>query len=106
MRLGLQKILITEGSKAHSLYGNTVADERHRHRYEVNPTYIKDLEGVGWKFSGRSEDGKRMEIGELEGHPYFVASQFHPEFKTRPSKPTPMHLGLVRAAIEFKHRQG
>lgn len=105
MRLGLQKVIISEGTQAHELYGVTKAEERHRHRYEVNPNYIQALEGAGWKFSGRSEDGKRMEIGELEGHPYFVASQFHPEFKTRPSRPTPMHLGLVRAAVRFKHRQ-
>lgn len=106
MRLGLQKVIISENSQAHALYGATVAEERHRHRYEVNPKYIQALEDAGWKFSGRSEDGQRMEIGELDGHPYFVASQFHPEFMTRPSKPTPIHLGLVRAAIRHKHQKG
>jgi CTP synthase len=76
--------------------------ERHRHRYEVNPKYIERLERCGWKFSGRSPDGLRMEIGELQEHPYFVASQFHPEFKSRPFQPSPLHLGLVKAAIERK----
>ncbi|MGE4275442.1 MAG: glutamine hydrolyzing CTP synthase [Candidatus Methanomethylophilaceae archaeon] len=102
MRLGSQKVIITEGTRARALYGSPVAHERHRHRYEVNPEFIDALEGVGWKFSGRSEDLHRMEIGELEGHPYFLASQFHPEFKSRPSHPTPIHLGLVQAALRYK----
>ncbi|HOB39092.1 MAG TPA: gamma-glutamyl-gamma-aminobutyrate hydrolase family protein, partial [Methanomassiliicoccaceae archaeon] len=102
MRLGAQKVLVKEGSIAHQLYGSTEIMERHRHRYEVNPEFISRLEEAGWKFTGRSEDGIKMEIGELEGHPYFVASQFHPEFKSRPRKPSPLHLGLVQAALEYK----
>ena len=90
---------MAEGSKARGLYGQERISERHRHRYEVNPEYIPRLEAAGWRFTGRSECGTRMEIGELEGHPYFVASQFHPEFKSRPGRPSPLHLGLVRAAI-------
>ena len=78
--------------------------ERHRHRYEVNPEFIEQLEAAGWIFTGRSEDGVKMEIGELKGHPYFVASQFHPEFESRPRKPSPLHLGLVKAALEHKQR--
>lgn len=102
MRLGSQKVLVQEGSRAAQLYGASEVMERHRHRFEVNPEFITTFEGAGWKFTGRSEDGIKMEIGELDGHPYFVASQFHPEFKSRPRKPSPLHLGLVRAAIENK----
>jgi CTP synthase len=102
MRLGSQKVLVKEGSKAAALYGSSEIAERHRHRYEVNPDFIERLEGAGWEFTGRSEDGVKMEIGELKGHPYFVACQFHPEFKSRPKKPSPLHVGLIRAAIEYK----
>jgi CTP synthase len=102
MRLGAQPVVISEGSKAFDLYGKTLIMERHRHRYEVNPKYIERFENCGWKFTGKSPEGLRMEIGELQGHPYFVASQFHPEFKSRPFNPSPLHLGLVRAAIERK----
>ena len=101
MRLGAQDVYIAEDSKASKLYGSTKISERHRHRFEVNPSYISKLEDVGWRFTGRSECGTRMEIGELEGHPYFVASQFHPEFKSKPTRPSPLHQGLVDAAIEF-----
>ncbi len=104
MRLGAQEVVVSDGSKARELYGAERISERHRHRYEVNPAYIGRLEEAGWRFTGRSECGTRMEIGELEGHPYFVASQFHPEFKSRPGNPSPLHLGLVRAAVA--HRSG
>ncbi|MFP4197762.1 MAG: glutamine hydrolyzing CTP synthase, partial [Methanomassiliicoccales archaeon] len=100
MRLGAQPVVVNEGSILHSLYGKERIMERHRHRYEVNPNYIDRMESAGWRFSGSSPDGVRMEIGELEGHPYFLASQFHPEFKSRPCRPSPLHLGLVRAAME------
>lgn len=101
MRLGAQDVYVAEDSKASKLYGATLISERHRHRFEVNPSYISKLEEAGWRFTGRSECGTRMEIGELEGHPYFVASQFHPEFKSKPTKPSPLHQGLVDAAIRF-----
>ena len=104
MRLGAQKVMISEESNAHELYGAREISERHRHRYEVNPEYIDKLESVGWKFTGRSEDGIKMEIAELEDHPYFMASQFHPEFKSRPGKPSPLHLGLVKAAVSRRQR--
>ena len=102
MRLGAQDVVVAEGSKAHALYGSTLISERHRHRYEVNPEYIDRIEAAGWRFTGRSDCGTRMEIGELEGHPYFVASQFHPEFKSRPQRPSPLHQGLVDAALEHR----
>ena len=105
MRLGAQDVVVSEDSRAHALYGSTLVSERHRHRYEVNPEYISRLEATGWRFTGRSECGTRMEIGELDGHPYFVASQFHPEFKSRPGRPSPLHLGLVRAAMDHRDRK-
>ena len=101
MRLGAQDVFVKEGSRAAELYGSTQISERHRHRYEVNPDYIDKIEAAGWKFTGRSECGTRMEIGELEGHPYYVASQFHPEFKSKPTRPSPLHQGLVDAAIAY-----
>jgi CTP synthase len=104
MRLGAQSVDVKKGSKAAVLYGTSGISERHRHRFEVNHEYIDKLEQAGWVFTGRSDDGKRMEIGELEGHPYFVASQFHPEFRSRPEKPSPLHQGLVDAAIAYAEK--
>ena len=101
MRLGAQDVVVAEGSKAYGLYGSALVSERHRHRYEVNPDYIDRIEAAGWRFTGRSECGTRMEIGELDGHPFFVASQFHPEFKSKPQRPSPLHQGLVDAAIAY-----
>ncbi|MDQ1371654.1 MAG: synthase [Candidatus Thermoplasmatota archaeon] len=105
MRLGAQQVLIEKGSKAEKLYGAAEAMERHRHRYEVNPHYIDRLQEKGLKYTGKSPDGKKMEILELDGHPFFVGSQFHPEFKSRPQRPAPMHFGLVRAALEFSKKR-
>lgn len=103
MRLGAQDVAVQEGSKAWRLYGErTTISERHRHRYEVNPQYIDRMEAAGWRFTGKSESGTRMEIAELDGHPFYVASQFHPEFKSKPWRPSPLHQGLVEAAIAFK----
>ena len=104
MRLGAQEFLIEKGSMAEKLYGATRAEERHRHRYEINPHYIDRIQEKGLKFTGRSPDGKRMEIAELQGHPYFIGSQFHPEFKSRPKRPAPLHYGLVKAALEFSKK--
>ncbi len=95
--------MVTKGV-ASKLYGKELIMERHRHRYEVNPKYIEQLEAAGWKFTGRSADSIKMEIGEYTGdHPYFMACQFHPEFRSRPNKPSPLHLGLVKAAIKRKY---
>ncbi len=102
MRLGIRRTVIS-GGKAAELYGSDRCDERHRHRYEVNTDYIDRLEKAGWHFTGRSEDGTRMEIAELDGHPYFMAAQFHPEFKSRPLSPSPLHRGLVQAAVGKKY---
>ena len=80
------------------LQADEYVDERHRHRYEVNPNLVSDLESQGLRFVGKDESGQRMEIVELKGHPYFVAGQFHPEFKSRPGKPSPLFLGLILAS--------
>ena len=80
------------------LQADEYVDERHRHRYEVNPTMVSDLERRGLRFVGKDESGQRMEIVELKDHPYFVAGQFHPEFKSRPGKPSPLFLGLILAS--------
>jgi CTP synthase len=101
MRLGDHEIKISKG-KASELYGKNRISERHRHRYEINPEYIDQIESKGLKYTGRDLSGRRMEILELEGHPYFLASQFHPEFKSRPDEPSPLHLGLVKAALAHK----
>ncbi|ODS38476.1 MAG: CTP synthase [Candidatus Altiarchaeales archaeon WOR_SM1_79] len=100
MRLGAQDVLVHESSKAYALYGSARISERHRHRYEVNPNYIEQIEKKGLKFTGRSPDKVRMEIAELAEHPYFVASQFHPELKSRPMRPAPLYVGLVKAVLE------
>ena len=100
MRLGAHDIDVNPKSKTASLYGSTTISERHRHRYEVNPDYIAKLEDAGLRYAGRSDGGRRMEVLELDGHRYFIASQFHPELKSRPLRPSPIHLGLVRAAAK------
>jgi CTP synthase len=102
MRLGSQKVILDENSRAYRLYGEKIIYERHRHRYEVNEEYIREIESHGMKFTGKDETGRKMEIFELEGHPFYMASQFHPEFKSRPLKPSRLHLGLVQAALEYK----
>ena len=101
MRLGDHEVEIS-GGKAQELYKSSSIFERHRHRYEINPEYISQIEEKGMKYTGRDKSGRRMEILELENHPYFLASQFHPEFKSRPDNPSPLHFGLVKAALEHK----
>ena len=100
MRLGSRPTLWqSDGSKIRALYGHGEAvDERHRHRYEVNPDLIERIEEAGLVFVGKDESGQRCEIFELDGHPYYVGVQFHPEFKSRPGKPSPPFLGLLQAA--------
>ena len=103
MRLGARKTALeTVDCVAARLYqADRFIDERHRHRYEVNPTLVPALEKAGLRFVGKDETGERMEIVELDasqGHPFFVAAQFHPEFKSRPGRPSPLFLGLVLAA--------
>ena len=73
--------------------------ERHRHRYEVNPDMIEEFEQAGLRFVGKDTEGERMEIIELADHPYFFATQYHPEFKSRPNRPSPPFVGLIEAAL-------
>lgn len=100
MRLGKRRTnFTTENSIVRKLYkGKEFVEERHRHRYEVNPEVVKDLESNGLKFIGRSTDGERMEILELENHPFYVAVQYHPEYISRPLNPSPPYLGLLLAS--------
>ncbi len=102
MRLGAYPAILRKGSIVHKLYGENKVYERHRHRYEVNPEYVEKLEKSGLIFSGRSPDGILMEFMEIPGHPYFVATQAHPEFKSRPLKPAPLFDGLIKAAKKKK----
>ncbi len=98
MRLGDYPCVLKKGTLARRLYGNNAIRERHRHRYEANPAYRCELEEAGLIVSGASPDGKLAEIVELKKHPFFIASQFHPEFTSRPLRPHPLFLGFVRAA--------
>ena len=98
MRLGAYPCVLADGTKALSLYGEKEIFERHRHRFEVNNDYVADYENAGLVFSGKSPNGHICEMIELPSHPYFVACQFHPEFKSRPNRPHPLFAGFVSAA--------
>jgi CTP synthase len=102
MRLGAHKVIIKSGTIAHTLYRSVEIFERHRHRFEVNLDYLEELEKNGLTFSGRSPDGRRMEILELPDQFFFFASQFHGEFKSRPGKPDPEYYGFVKACLDKK----
>lgn len=102
MRLGAHEVRVAKGTTAFKIYGKEKISERHRHRFEVNPKYIPRLVKHGLKFSGKSSDGRRMEILELPKHPFFLATQFHPEFKSRPGKPSPVFDSFVRTAMGLK----
>ncbi len=102
MRLGAYECIVKENSLAYRLYGKRRISERHRHRYEVNNEYRDILQRHGMVFSGLSPDEQLVEMIELEQHPFFLASQFHPEFKSRPSDPHPLFKGFVRAVLHHK----
>jgi CTP synthase len=104
MRLGAYDCRIAEGSLAQRVYGTLDVSERHRHRYEFNQEYERVLSEHGMRFSGRTPDGKFVEIAEIPGHPWFVAVQFHPEFQSRPLSPHPLFREFIGAA--WKHKQG
>ena len=99
MRLGLYPCRIEEGTLAHRLYGKEVIYERHRHRYEFNNSYKSQLAETGYRLSGTSLDGRLVEIIEYPDHPFFLATQFHPEFQSRPSTPHPIFLGFLEAML-------
>ena len=98
MRLGTYPCELKAGSRSRELYGEDVIHERHRHRYEFNCLYEKALTENGLEIVGRSLDGKFVEIVELPTHPWYVAVQFHPEFKSKPLKPHPLFAGFVEAS--------
>ena len=102
MRLGAYDCHVKKGSKAHEVYGSLKISERHRHRYEVNIDYIEQLKDAGLVFSGMSPDGMLSEIIELPNLDWFVACQFHPEFKSRPERPHPLFKGLIDAVVKQK----
>ncbi len=97
MRLGAYPCILVDGSIARKLYNAEEISERHRHRYEFNNDYKKEMEQRGMTFSGTSPDGNLVEIVEIKDHPYFIAAQFHPEFKSRPDRPQPLFVGLLKA---------
>jgi CTP synthase len=99
MRLGADPIKLHDRTRARDVYGEAVVYERHRHRYEVNNLLRKRLEAAGLRMSGTSPDERLVEVIELEEHPFFVASQFHPEFKSRPERPAPLFDGFIAAAL-------
>ena len=103
MRLGLYPVVLTEGSAAARIYGQSIIHERHRHRYEVNNDYLKELEKNGLRFSGIWAEKQLVEIIEIGDHPYFVAGQFHPEFRSRPWDPHPLFAAFVRAALTHQN---
>ena len=103
MRLGAYPCLLDEGSLARRIYGDREISERHRHRYEFNREYEEILVSYGLQVSGNSPDGNFVEIVELEGHPWYLGCQFHPEFKSKPLSPHPLFVSFIEAAI--RHRQ-
>lgn len=104
MRLGAREtIIVDQKSQLAKLYGNPdKIHERHRHRYEINPNMVDRLQSAGLKFVGKDTTGQRMIMSELQDHPFFVGVQFHPEFLSRPTRPSPPFVGLVRAALSNK----
>ncbi|MDO8684312.1 MAG: CTP synthase [Armatimonadota bacterium] len=103
MRLGAYPCMVNDGTLAHQLYAEDLISERHRHRFEVNNAYRPQLTRGGMVFSGVSPDYRLVEIVELKNHPFFIATQFHPEFKSRPNRAHPLFAGLVKAALGFKN---
>lgn len=107
MRLGVYPCYLKKGTLARAAYKKELVEERHRHRYEINPAYVKRLEDAGLVFSGTSPDGVLMEIAELarETHPFMLGTQFHPEFQARPLAPHPLFTEFLRAAIARKRKK-
>src|SRR5205814_6551787 len=99
MRLGSYPCVLAEGSRAQRAYGSAVAQERHRHRYELNNQYREQFAAHGLEVTGTSPDGQLVEVVELREHPWFVAVQCHPEFKSKPTGPHPLFRGFVQASL-------
>ena len=104
LRLGSCPCVLDKNSKAYALYGSEQIQERHRHRYEVNNDYRSALTEHGMVLSGLSPDGRIVEMIELKEHPFFIATQAHPELKSRPNRPHPLFKGFINAAIQAQYR--
>lgn len=102
MRLGAYPCHLEPGSRAQAAYGQDVIYERHRHRWEVNNAYVDQLKAVGLKPVGQWREGNLVEVVELEGHPWFVGVQYHPEFKSRPNRPHPLFRDFIKASLEHR----
>ena len=102
MRLGAKPVIIKKGTLAYDLYKSEKISERHRHRFEVNPAYIKRLENAGAVFSGTDEEGIRMEILELNDRDNYIATQYHAEFQSRPLNPSKVHLYFIKKSLEYR----
>ena len=100
MRLGSYVAKLRPGSQVAEMYGSEVVSERHRHRYEFNPAYREQVESAGLVCSGVSPDGLLVEFVEFEGHPFWVGTQAHPEFQSRPNRPAPLFAALMDAALD------
>ncbi|MCW8138980.1 MAG: gamma-glutamyl-gamma-aminobutyrate hydrolase family protein, partial [Planctomycetota bacterium] len=105
MRLGQYTCALKDGTKARELYGAEVIQERHRHRFEFNNSYRQQFEAASVVFAGLSPDGKLVEIIELKDHPFFVGTQFHPEFRSRPTLPHPLFKGFIAAALRHQEQK-
>jgi CTP synthase len=102
MRLGAYPCDLVEGTLAHKIYGSSSISERHRHRYEVNQKYLQTLTDNGLVVSGLSPDKKFVEMVELPDHPWFLACQFHPEYKSKPTDPHPLFVSYIKAALDYR----
>jgi len=105
MRLGSYPVKVKKGTLAHRIYNKTIVKERFRHRYEINPEYTTKLEEKGFIFSGTSEDDSVVHIGELDNHPFFIGTQYHPEFLSRFEVPSEIYTAFVKACFEHKKRR-
>ncbi len=106
MRLGAYQCELSPGSLAYSIYGGPLISERHRHRYEFNSDYLEAFENAGMKASGRNPQTGLVEVVELNGHPFFIGTQFHPELKSTPERPQPIFTAFVEAAVNYKKQSG
>jgi CTP synthase len=105
MRLGAQQTDLLPESKSHEWYGQATVSERHRHRYEFNNTFRSQFEAHGMLFAGTSKDNSLVEVIELPEHPWFVAVQYHPEFKSKPTEAHPLFSGFIQAAVRRSSRE-
>ena len=103
LRLGAYPCVLDKTSKAYEMYGTDQISERHRHRYEVNNDYREALTSHGMKLSGLSPDGRIVEMIEIPEHPWFIATQAHPELKSRPNRPHPLFRGFIEAALKYQN---